>query len=148
MSASHDKHSRRVPDDQRVSAVGQFLRRIRLDELPQLVNVLIGEMSFIGPRPLLPRDQSPDYAARLLIRPGITGWAQVNGGRIISALDKWILDLWYVQNASFLLDFKIVLRTVQMILFGDRIDDQAVYRARSSLDPSLTPLLAEMTPAE
>jgi lipopolysaccharide/colanic/teichoic acid biosynthesis glycosyltransferase len=147
MSASHDKRSRRVPDDERVSTLGNILRRIRLDELPQLYNVLIGEMSFIGPRPLLPRDQSSDFAARLLIRPGITGWAQVNGGRIISALDKWILDLWYVQNASFLVDFKIVLRTVQMILFGDRIDNQAVYRARSSLDPSLTSL-AEMTPAE
>jgi len=106
-------------------------------------------MSFIGPRPLLPRDQSPDYADRLLVRPGITGWAQVNGGRIISPPDKWILDIWYVRNASFMLDFRIALRTVQMILFGDRINTEAVYYARSDLYPTLkAPVLAEMTPAE
>jgi lipopolysaccharide/colanic/teichoic acid biosynthesis glycosyltransferase len=148
MGASHDKLSRRVPDDQRVSAVGRLLRRARLDELPQLYNVLIGDMSFIGPRPLLPRDQSPDYAGRLLVRPGITGWAQVNGGRIIPSEDKGLLDLWYVQNASFVLDFKIVLRTVHMILFGDQIDKEAVYQARDNLVPSLTPVLTEMVPAE
>jgi len=133
MGAPHDGRSRRIPDDQRLSAVGQILRRTRLDELPQLYNVLIGDMSFIGPRPLLPRDQCPDYADRLLVRPGITGWAQVNGGRIISPLDKWILDIWYVQNASFMLDFRIALRTVQMILFGDRINTEAVHYARSEL---------------
>jgi len=149
MGAPHDKGSRQIPDDQRLSAVGQILRRSRLDELPQVYNVLIGDMSFIGPRPLLPRDQCPDYADRLLVRPGITGWAQVNGGRIISPLDKWILDIWYVQNASFMLDFRIALRTVQMILFGDRINTEAVYYARSDLYPTLkAPVLAEMTPAE
>jgi len=149
MGAPHDKRSRRISDDQRLSAVGQIVRRTRLDELPQLYNVLIGDMSFIGPRPLLPRDQSPDYADRLSIRPGITGWAQVNGGRIISPLDKWILDIWYVKNASFMLDFRIVLRTVQMILFGDRINTKAMYYARSDLGPTLkVPVLAEMTPAE
>src|SRR5262249_14993921 len=77
MAAPHDKQLRRVPDEQRLSALGRFLRRTRLDELPQLYNVLIGDMSLVGPRPLLPCDQSPDYAARLLVRPGITGWAQV-----------------------------------------------------------------------
>jgi lipopolysaccharide/colanic/teichoic acid biosynthesis glycosyltransferase len=147
MGAAHDKLSRRVPDDQRLSAVGQILRRLRLDELPQLYNVLIGDMSFIGPRPLLPCDQSPDYADRLLVRPGITGWAQVNGGRIMSPLDKWILDIWYVRNASLMLDLKIVLRTVQMIIFGDRINTEAVYYARRNLDLG-APLLADMTPAE
>jgi lipopolysaccharide/colanic/teichoic acid biosynthesis glycosyltransferase len=148
MGASHDKLSRRVPDDQRLSAMGRLLRRTRLDELPQLYNVLIGDMSFIGPRPLLPRDQSPDYANRLLVRPGITGWAQVNGGRIISPQDKGLLDLWYVQNASFVLDFKIMLRTMHMILVGDRIDKEAVYHARNELNPSLMPVLAEIVPAE
>jgi lipopolysaccharide/colanic/teichoic acid biosynthesis glycosyltransferase len=146
MGAAHDKHSRRIPDDQRLSAVGQFLRRTRLDELPQLYNVLVGDMSLIGPRPLLPHDQSSDYTTRLSVRPGITGWAQVNGGRIISPSDKWILDAWYVENASFVLDFKIVLLTVQMVLFGDRLDTKAVYRARSDLGPTL--LRTEITPAE
>jgi lipopolysaccharide/colanic/teichoic acid biosynthesis glycosyltransferase len=131
MRAPHDKHQRRIPDDQRSSAVGQILRRTRLDELPQLYNVLAGHMSLIGPRPLLPCDQSPDYAARLLVRPGITGWAQVNGGRIISTADKLILDIWYVKNASLLLDLAIVIRTVKMVLFGDRINIEAVNRARS-----------------
>ncbi len=143
MGAPHDKRSRRIPDDQRLSAVGQMLRRTRLDELPQLYNVLIGDMSFIGPRPLLPRDQSPDYADRLLVRPGITGWAQVNGGRIISPPDKWILDIWYVQNASFMLDLRIVLRTVQMILLGDQINTEAVYCARSELDQFPSAEMAE-----
>jgi lipopolysaccharide/colanic/teichoic acid biosynthesis glycosyltransferase len=147
MRAPHDKHSRRIPDDQRSSAIGRMIRRARLDELPQLYNVLAGEMSLIGPRPLLPRDQSPDYAARLSVRPGITGWAQVNGGRIISSSDKCSLDLWYVHNASLVLDLKIVLRTLHMVLFGDRIDTGAVYRARSH--PSLKRLLrTEMVPAE
>jgi lipopolysaccharide/colanic/teichoic acid biosynthesis glycosyltransferase len=140
MRASHDKHLARVPDDQRSSAIGQMLRRTRLDELPQLYNVLVGDMSLVGPRPLLPCDQSPDYAARLLMRPGITGWAQVNGGRIISTLDKLILDIWYVQNASLALDLTIVVRTMKMILFGDRINSDAVNQARNHLDLNTTML--------
>jgi len=152
MSAPHDKHSRRVPDEQRLSVVGRVLRRTRLDELPQLYNVLVGDMSFVGPRPLLPCDQSPDYAARLSVRPGITGWAQVNGGRVVAPLDKAVLDIWYVTKASFALDIKIVLRTVQMLLVGDRINTEAVYQARRDLDklPALERLLwAEMaSPAE
>jgi lipopolysaccharide/colanic/teichoic acid biosynthesis glycosyltransferase len=146
MRAPHDKHQRRLPDDQRSSAVGRIIRRTRLDELPQLYSVLIGDMSLIGPRPLLPCDQSPDYAARLSVRPGITGWAQVNGGRVISTSDKLILDIWYVQNASLVLDLAIVLRTVGMILFGDRINMEAVRQARSYL--GLAPLRTTMVPAE
>jgi lipopolysaccharide/colanic/teichoic acid biosynthesis glycosyltransferase len=152
MGAPHDKHLRRVPDEQRLSAVGRFLRRTRLDELPQLYNVLIGDMSFVGPRPLLPCDQSPDYAARLSVRPGITGWAQINGGRIISPHNKAILDIWYVNKASFVLDLKIVLRTMQMVLFGDRFNAEAVSQARRDLDqlPGLNLILwAELAgPAE
>jgi lipopolysaccharide/colanic/teichoic acid biosynthesis glycosyltransferase len=104
-------------------------------------------MSLIGPRPLLPCDQSPDYAARLSVRPGITGWAQVNGGKIISTSDKLILDIWYVQNASWLLDVAIVFRTVKMILFGDRINIEAVNKARSGLRLKV-PLRTTMVPAE
>jgi lipopolysaccharide/colanic/teichoic acid biosynthesis glycosyltransferase len=133
MRAPHDKHRGRISDDQRSSFVGQILRRTRTDELPQLYNVLVGDMSLVGPRPLLPRDQAPEYAARLSVRPGITGWAQVNGGRIISTSDKLILDSWYVQNSSLLLDLKIMFHTVKMILFGDRINTDAITQARSNL---------------
>jgi lipopolysaccharide/colanic/teichoic acid biosynthesis glycosyltransferase len=133
MRAPYDRHKKRIPDDQRSSAIGQLLRRTRFDELPQLYNVLIGDMSLIGPRPLLPCDQSPDCVARLSVRPGITGWAQVNGGRIISASDKLILDVWYVQNASLMLDFRILLGTVKMVLFGDQINIEAVNQARTCL---------------
>jgi lipopolysaccharide/colanic/teichoic acid biosynthesis glycosyltransferase len=146
MRASHN-HKRRIPDDQRSSAIGQFLRRCRLDELPQLYNVLVGDMSLVGPRPLLPCDQATDYAARLSVRPGITGWAQINGGRIISPSDKCMLDIWYAQNVSFTLDLKIVLSTLKMILIGDRINTEAVNQARSSLGPRM-PLRTKMVPAE
>jgi len=115
--------------------------------LPQLYNVLVGEMSLIGPRPLLPCDQSPDYAVRLSMRPGITGWAQVNGGRIISTSDKLMLDIWYVQNASLAVDLAIVLRTVKMILFGDQINSNAVNQARNSINLN-TPLRTKIVPAE
>jgi lipopolysaccharide/colanic/teichoic acid biosynthesis glycosyltransferase len=147
MRAAHDKHRRRIPDDQRSSVVGKMLRRARLDEWPQLYNVLIGDMSLVGPRPLLPCDQTAESASRLSMRPGITGWAQVNGGRIISTSDKLILDIWYVQNASWMLDLAIVLRTVSMVLFGDRINIEAVNQARSH--PGLNALLrTTMVPAE
>jgi lipopolysaccharide/colanic/teichoic acid biosynthesis glycosyltransferase len=147
MRAAYDKRLGRIRDDQRSSAIGQLLRRTRLDELPQLYNVLVGDMSLIGPRPLLPCDQAPEYAARLSVRPGITGWAQVNGGRIISASDKLIMDIWYVNNASLMLDLAISFRTVKMILFGDRIDTDAVNQARSTLGLK-TPLRTTMVPAE
>lgn len=129
MGPSHDAGGRRIPDPERVSVTGRFLRRTRLDELPQLWHVLIGDMSFIGPRPLLPVDQAPEFAMRLLVRPGITGWAQVIGGRDISPLDKAALDVWYVQNASLRLDLEIVLRTIPLLLFGERISRAAIERA-------------------
>ena len=147
MRAALDRHLGRISDDQRSSVIGRMLRRTRLDELPQLYNVLVGDMSLIGPRPLLPRDQSPNYAARLSVRPGITGWAQVNGGRIISTYDKLNLDIWYVQNASLMLDLAIVLRTVRIILFGDRINTDAVNQARSNFGGK-TALQTKLVPAE
>jgi lipopolysaccharide/colanic/teichoic acid biosynthesis glycosyltransferase len=147
MRAPHDDLWRRIPDDQRSSAIGQLLRRLRLDELPQLFNVLVGDMSLIGPRPLLPCDQSPEYAARLFVRPGITGWAQVNGGKIISTPDKLILDIWYVQNVSWVLDVAIVFHTMNIILFGDRINIEAVNEARRDLGLKAS-LRTTMVPAE
>lgn len=126
MAAAHDVDGRLVPESERLSAIGRFLRRTRVDELPQILNILTGEMSFIGPRPLLPADQPPAYAARLLVRPGLTGWAQVKGGRDLSAANKAALDLWYVQNASLALDLEILLRTVQMLVSGERINATAL----------------------
>jgi lipopolysaccharide/colanic/teichoic acid biosynthesis glycosyltransferase len=146
MRAPHDRHKQRIPDDQRSSAIGLLLRRIRLDELPQLYNVLVGNMSLIGPRPLLLRDQPPQYAGRLSMRPGITGWAQVNGGRIISASEKWMLDVWYVNNASLLLDLKIFASTIKMIFLGDRINSEAVGQARNDFDSKT--LASQIVPAE
>jgi lipopolysaccharide/colanic/teichoic acid biosynthesis glycosyltransferase len=115
-----DQLGRPFPEDKRLSWVGTFLRRTRLDELPQLFNVLVGDMSLFGPRPLLPRDQPSDPRARLAIRPGITGWAQVNGGTLLSASEKDTLDEWYVQNASFWLDLLILMMTLRVMVWGQR----------------------------
>jgi lipopolysaccharide/colanic/teichoic acid biosynthesis glycosyltransferase len=104
----------------RVSWAGALLRSSRLDELPQLLNVLVGDMSLVGPRPLLPHDQPPDSAVRLMVRPGITGWAQVNGGKLIGPEEKNAFDAWYVSNASFWLDLKIIGKTVLFMLGGER----------------------------
>jgi lipopolysaccharide/colanic/teichoic acid biosynthesis glycosyltransferase len=119
MSAAHDASGHRIPDTERLAGIGLFLRRTRLDELPQLFSILIGDMSFVGPRPLLPIDQPKGCAARLLVRPGLTGWAQIKGGRSLSAADKGPLDLWYVQNISLTLDVSIILGTIPIILFGE-----------------------------
>jgi lipopolysaccharide/colanic/teichoic acid biosynthesis glycosyltransferase len=129
MGPALDVEGRKIPDEERFSAIGRFLRRTRLDELPQLYHILKGEMSFVGPRPLLPIDQPVGYAARLLVRPGLTGWAQVRGGRHLTALDKAALDVWYVRNASLKLDIEIVLRTAVMVLFGERVSAEALQRA-------------------
>jgi len=107
-----ERECRNIPDDQRLSSIGRLLRRIRVDELPQLVNVLVGDMSLIGPRPLLPQDQPPNSAVRLSVRPGITGWAQVNGGTTLSPTEKEALDIWYVRNASPWLDLRIIWMTL------------------------------------
>lgn len=129
MRAAFDAGGLRMTDDARLSALGMFLRRSRLDELPQLVNILRGEMSFVGPRPLLPKDQPADCSGRLVVRPGLTGWAQVKGGREISIADKTALDLWYVRNASLALDARVLLQTAAMVLFGERVDQRAISRA-------------------
>ncbi len=129
MASAHDRRGDRVGDAERLSIVGKCLRRTRLDELPQLYNILVGEMSFVGPRPLLPADQSPAFAARLAVRPGLTGWAQIKGGRELTASDKAVLDIWYVKNASLRLDLKIVFGTLRMIGFGERTDGDAIAEA-------------------
>lgn len=126
MAASHDVAGRRRSDTERLSRLGAFLRLARLDELPQLFNVLLGEMSFVGPRPLLPRDQVPGLEARLTIAPGITGWAQVNGGRGVSAAEKAALDIWYLRHATPLVDLRIYGATLLMLLRGERRNEAAI----------------------
>lgn len=135
MGRAYDPSGRKLSDEERVSAVGHFLRRTRLDEIPQLYNILIGDMSFVGPRPLLAIDQSPGYEARLLVRPGLTGLAQVAGGREISSLDKAALDICYIRNASFTTDLKVVTRTVPLVLFGDRTNQKAISDAWQDIGP-------------
>ena len=126
MGPAHDRCGGMIAEQDRISRVGAFLRRTRLDELPQLFNILLGHMSFVGPRPLVTREQSSDTLARLVVRPGLTGWAQVRGGRVISVADKTALDLWYVRHASLRLDLRILVETVPMVLFGERVDRGAV----------------------
>jgi lipopolysaccharide/colanic/teichoic acid biosynthesis glycosyltransferase len=105
---------------ERMSWIGHLLRKCRLDELPQLLNVLVGDMSLIGPRPLLPHDQPADPTLRLMVRPGITGWAQVNGGKLLTPEEKNAYDEWYVRNSSLWLDLKIAGLTVLFMLRGER----------------------------
>ena len=101
-----------------------------MDEMPQLLNVLRGEMSLIGPRPLLAQDQPLNPAIRQLVRPGITGWAQVNGGALLSAAEKEELDAWYVCNASLFVDLRIVWMTIVSLVRGDRHSERALAQAR------------------
>ena len=96
-------------------------------------------MSFVGPRPLLPVDQPIDCAPRLVVRPGLTGWAQIRGGRQISPSDKAALDVWYVRNMSLALDLEIILDTVPMLIFGERVANSAVGQAWRDLKISSAP---------
>lgn len=115
-----------LPDEARITPFGNFLRRFRLDELPELWNVLLGHMSLFGPRPLLPETIS-GYGAegkvRCSIRPGLTGWAQIHGGPLLDSQDKLMLDNWYVKNRSWKTDLTIVLRTLQVIVTDDKLTE-------------------------
>lgn len=119
MLDSVDSHGNPLDDAQRLTRFGRFLRASSLDELPELWNVLRGDMSLVGPRPLLMRYlplYSPEQARRHEVRPGLTGWSQVNGRNAIGWPEKLALDVWYVDNRSFGLDFKILLMTVSKVL--------------------------------
>jgi lipopolysaccharide/colanic/teichoic acid biosynthesis glycosyltransferase len=132
LHSPYDQLGNFVEESQRASRFGSFLRRMRFDELPQLWNVFTGDMSFVGPRPLLPIDQPKRSQLRLQMRPGVTGWAQINGGREITPEDKGVLDEWYVRNASVWLDIRIILRTVGTVLFGDRYRGSQAAEAESA----------------
>jgi len=119
-----DDRGQPLPDAQRLTGFGRFLRASSLDELPELWNVLKGDMSLVGPRPLLPEYlplYSPHQARRHEVRPGITGWAQVNGRNALSWEEKFALDVWYVDNRSFLLDLKILWATAARVIRRDGI---------------------------
>ena len=114
MTDARDNEGNALPDAQRLTGLGRFLRSTSLDEFPELLNVLKGEMSLVGPRPLLMEYlplYSPEQARRHEVRPGITGWAQVNGRNAINWEEKFKLDVWYVDNRTFWLDLKILWRT-------------------------------------
>lgn len=119
MTDAKDENGNLLPNEQRITTIGKFIRKTSLDELPQLINVLKGDMSLIGPRPLRV-DYLPIYtveqARRHDVRPGITGWAQVNGRNAISWTEKFRLDVWYVDHISFMLDIKILYMTLLKVL--------------------------------
>jgi hypothetical protein len=119
LRAPFDWHGQPVSEAERLSWVGRLLRKTRLDELPQLLNVLVGDMSLIGPRPLLPCDQPVNSKLRVAARPGITGWAQVNGGNLVTNDEKGSLDDWYVRNASPWIDLRIIGLTVLFLIRGE-----------------------------
>lgn len=124
MTDERDASGALLPDGQRLTPFGRFLRASSLDELPELWNVLRGEMSLVGPRPLLMEYlplYSPEQARRHGVRPGITGWAQVNGRNAISWADKFALDVWYVDHRSLFLDMRILWLTVRKVLVRDGI---------------------------
>ena len=124
MNDKKDQHGKLLSDKERLTPVGKFIRTTSIDELPQLINVLKGDMSLIGPRPLLPKYlplYSGEQNRRHEVKPGITGWAQVNGRNAISWEQKFKYDVWYVDNFSFLLDVKIILFTLKKVFIREGI---------------------------
>lgn len=126
MTDEREKDGKLLPDAQRITKIGEFVRSTSIDELPQLVNVLKGDMALIGPRPLLVQYlplYSKEQARRHEVRPGITGWAQCNGRNAISWQKKFELDVWYVDHCSFLLDLKIVFITLKKVFMREGINE-------------------------
>lgn len=124
MTDERDADGKLLPDAERLTKVGRIVRSLSIDELPQLINVLKGDMALVGPRPLLPKYlplYSKEQFRRHEVRPGITGWAQVNGRNNISWAKKFELDVWYVDHCSFWLDVKIILLTVKKVFFREDI---------------------------
>ena len=124
MTDERDAEGKLLPDAQRITKIGKFFRSLSLDELPQLWNVLKGDMALIGPRPLLPKYiplYSKEQFRRHEVRPGITGWAQINGRNNISWTKKFELDVWYVDHLTFLLDMKIFFLTIKKIVMRSDI---------------------------
>lgn len=127
MNDNKDENGELLSDEKRLTKLGSFIRKNSIDELPQLINVLLGEMSLIGPRPLL-QEYIPLYSTTQIrrheVKPGITGWAQVNGRNAISWEEKFTLDVWYVDNFSFILDIKIIVLSIQKIVKQEGISSK------------------------
>jgi undecaprenyl phosphate N,N'-diacetylbacillosamine 1-phosphate transferase len=125
MRDTRDENGSLLPDFERITPIGKIIRKLSMDELPQLINVLKGEMSFVGPRPLL-QEYLPLYSKeqnkRHEVKPGITGWAQVNGRNTLSWQDKFKHDVYYVENQSFFLDLRILIKTVVKVLLPKDIN--------------------------
>jgi len=127
MTDKKDENGNLLPDADRLTKIGSFVRKTSLDEIPQLLNVIKGDMSLVGPRPLLPKylELYNDFQRRRNeVKPGITGWAQVNGRNSISWEKKFEYDVWYVDNVSFLLDIKILIMTVLKVVKSEGINEQ------------------------
>ncbi|MEY4964029.1 MAG: hypothetical protein RLZZ323_1348 [Bacteroidota bacterium] len=127
MNDKKDREGNLLPDDYRLTKIGQLVRKTSLDELPQLINVLKGDMSLIGPRPLLPEYlllYNETQKRRHEVRPGITGWAQVNGRNAISWQQKFEYDVWYVDHLSFLFDLKILFLTIRKVIVSEGISQK------------------------
>jgi lipopolysaccharide/colanic/teichoic acid biosynthesis glycosyltransferase len=139
MTAARDSSGRLLLDAQRLGRLGRFLRQFSLDELPELWNVARGEMSLVGPRPLLMQyldRYTPEQARRHEVKPGITGWAQVNGRNTLPWEERFRMDLWYIENRSFALDIKILALTVLKTLRHEGINEPGEATAREFMGAS------------
>lgn len=127
MTDERDAQGQLLPDEERLTPVGRFVRSTSIDELPQLINVLLGDMSLIGPRPLLPQYlplYTPEQARRHEVRPGISGWAQCHGRNAISWTKKFEYDVWYVDHVSLLTDLRVIAYTIRSVLKRDGISKE------------------------
>lgn len=127
MTDERDAQGQLLPDEQRLTPVGRFVRSTSIDELPQFINVLLGDMSLIGPRPLLPQYlplYTPEQARRHEVRPGISGWAQCHGRNAISWTKKFEYDVWYVDHISLLTDLRVIAYTIRAVLKRDGISKE------------------------
>lgn len=134
MTDERDANGKLLPDEKRLTRIGRFVRSLSIDELPQLINVLKGDMAIIGPRPLLVQYlplYSPEQARRHEVRPGITGWAQCHGRNSLSWSEKFKLDVWYVDHCSLLTDIKVIFTTIKKVIVRDGIsqDGQSTMEA-------------------
>lgn len=150
MTNERDAKGDLLPDEDRITPVGWWLRRTRFDELLQLYHIFIGDMSLIGPRPVLPetvRSFGELGVRRGLVRPGLTGWAQVNGSAALEHGDKMALDVWYVDNQNLWIDLVIVFKTVGVVLFGDHLNHRNIERAKRHAAKYVDPSAMEPTSA-
>lgn len=137
MTDARNTNGELLPDEQRQSKLTWLLRRLRLDEMPQVLNILVGEMAIVGPRPLLPETihrNGADGETRCRVRPGLTGWAQISGNTLLSESEKLALDLWYVKHRSPRLDLQIIFETVKVLVTGEQRNPARLHQATAMSD--------------